>query len=399
MAYPRLFSAIARILIGQLLLVNLAIIPSFAPTSAPSPVIAGVGKFNESTIKFDVSDNSRDDLILNLFTSTWGLLGDRQGAAPFPPASPSCQTSNDCLSIIMPGRLDIIEPSPTDSASDMFARAAFVVENTQAYHFEFDSVEVESSFDPSNCRRYAVENTAVGICARNLGDTIVYGWSACPDELVTAGSCLSNTTWFLSPTLSVQLSAFSLHAKTVYSLANSSILSVLATSTPRSIHISAAGILDVLDFALQPPDSMTSVILLAIIGDIRDGSIRGLMNPAELNILRAAPVAIITQSSGPPVFNEHTIGYNAKEVFRIQIDPSSRSAFIVLSFLLLLWCSGVLAFCWTRDDMVPAISYFPEVDFTRNILAARRGIPFWLLNGSKEKIIDRIKGEKFYFGS
>lgn len=172
----RMFFVVVRIFIGQLLLINLTIISEYIQISAVEPITGGMGAFNASLVVREDIGHSRDDLLLNLFTSTWGFLGDRESVAPFPPSSLPCQNSQNCLSVTMPGRLDDLFPSPLYVGEEPSASVSYVVDNVPSYQFEFDIAEEEiSDFDGSQCRRYNVGDTVLAICAKTIDNALIYG--------------------------------------------------------------------------------------------------------------------------------------------------------------------------------------------------------------------------------
>jgi len=229
---------------------------------------------------------------------------------------------------------------------------------------------------------------------------LIIGWSVCPDDIQVNGTCLSSLAdWYFSPTLILRLSMFHFHSTTRYSLSNSSILAVDARSPVIPLSIPPEEILSVLDFALQPSQTTHAAMLMPVINDIQGGSYQGQFSSAELNILRNALALIITQlSESPNSDNSPTVGYKAKQVKRVLINPASRYLFTTLSLSLLIWCLVVLIYCWTRKYRVPNTSYFPEIDFAKNVLGTGRGIPYWLMTGSSGSVLEEIQGEKVQFG-
>ena len=148
----------------------------YIPTSSLTPVLSGIGEFDASVL--GRPGYSREEVLFNLFTSTWGFLVDREQVSAFN-TSFNC---HDCFSIVLPGRFDKIVPSPGKGRIRPFDEEnggeLYVVDNAPGYYFELNTGTFNGEkevFLSQECRVYPVGTAALAICAKNVDDAIIYG--------------------------------------------------------------------------------------------------------------------------------------------------------------------------------------------------------------------------------
>ena len=56
-------------------------------------------------------------------------------------------------------------------------------------------------------------------------------------------------------------------------------------------------------------------------------------------------------------------GYLAKDVCRLVISNYSLYIFTILAIVAIIWCAGVIVYCWVFGALAPNLSLFPEIDF------------------------------------
>jgi len=208
--------------------------------------------------------------------------------------------------------------------------------------------------------------------------------------------CFSyNSSWSTSPTLTMILSTSQIFTRSVYSLANSSVISVDPQSDPIPTLIPASDVLSILDFVFLIPDPTSTKILTAVIDGIRKGSAQSKYDAREISILCSTLILLITQISQAPLPGPSPIlGYQAQQIYRILVSPLSRYLFTILSLVVWTWCAGILVYCWSRDYHVPETTFFPEIDFARNVLAMGKGVPDWLTGNGN--VVASIGGETLF---
>jgi hypothetical protein len=67
----------------------------------------------------------------------------------------------------------------------------------------------------------------------------------------------------------------------------------------------------------------------------------------------------------------NVIGYYAKDINRVVIPKYSLYLFVVLTFLVLLWCGVVCFYCISQAYPAPNQSAFPEIEFAARCLNGR----------------------------
>jgi hypothetical protein len=67
----------------------------------------------------------------------------------------------------------------------------------------------------------------------------------------------------------------------------------------------------------------------------------------------------------------NVVGYYAKDITRVVIPKYSLYLFVVLAFLVLLWCTVVCLYCISQGYPAPNQSAFPEIEFAARCLNGR----------------------------
>jgi hypothetical protein len=216
----------------------------------------------------------------------------------------------------------------------------------------------------------------------------------------------------------MQLHVSTFQATTVYSLENSSILSVEATTFPVPFNYSAIDVLQVLGLGLQVNSSnQTSNILNVVnqqLANANNGESLSLADPLLRNIvalpLYSANGNIDAQEyEGNLTFpnNMLTTGYFAQAVSRVIIADYSLYMFTLLAVLALLWCACGLGYCWIHGGVVPNGSQYPEIEFASKCVVTPNEMDYvgvdvllkGLGNGNSRDIERRIKSKRIFVGA
>ena len=383
----RLFLVLVRIAIGSILLSDTVITPSLVSTTDPEIVDSGYGSFNSSL----VNGKSPDEIVISLLIQPGSFLIDPADVVTFPPFDPTCASSDECFSVVFPGGVPDGLNISTDPTDDGFV---YVIVNATGVQLDFFAGP-EPSFEPVDCSVHGTNTSGLAACVKNVNNSLYFGWSLCPQNLIATGGCTENLTWSTSPTLDTWLSVSSLVTTTAYSLGNLSILSVTPeTNSQYFVNIPAEGIRSILDYALT--NNSVSVELLVSAIQLSNSLVRS--EAEQLRIFRGVLAIVIlgwgTNGSelGPAT------GYYAASGYRITVSPITRAVFAVLSVGVLSWSLLALLFCWFLGSPSPNSSQFPEVNFAAKVVPDD-GILAGLGNTTSMAVIKRIQGQVLYVGS
>ncbi len=76
--------------------------------------------------------------------------------------------------------------------------------------------------------------------------------------------------------------------------------------------------------------------------------------------------------------------------------------FTILAIVAIIWCAGVIVYCWVFGALAPNLSLFPEIDFASKSGAAGNGMDTMLRglgNANSKNVENRIKGTTVYIGA
>lgn len=374
---------LVRAAVGSILFLNTVTSPAIVPTTNPEPVVSGYAGFDSSL----VPGTSPDEIVLSLLIQPGSYLIDPAYVVTFPAFDPTCASSDECFSVVLPGSVRGGVSASTDSTGDVYV----IVKATGVQLDFFEGPE--PSFDAADCSVYGTNTSGLAVCLKNVNNSLWFGWSLCLQSLV-GGNCRENLTWSTSPTLDTWLSVSSLLTTTTYSVGNLSILSVTPETNSQTFsNIPAAGIKSTFDFALTNNSASAELLLSTILlSNNLDQSAS-----EELRVIRgvlAVTILIWGTNGAKP---EPAIGYYAASGYRITVSTTSRIIFIVLSVGVLLWSLLALLFCWIFGPPSPNTSQFPEIDYAAKV--SDGGILVGLGNTTTQAVIKRIQDKVLYVGS
>lgn len=141
--------------------------------SAKLNVVAGLAPINATYLAFAPKD------LLSLYTATYimGFITDPKFVISIPPLECS---GDDCMAIFLPGGLDLARRD--DANSTLFNGkeegdfTSIVIENAPGYHLEFDALDANYTFDPSDCTVYEESiDDGLQICLKADGPRMLAG--------------------------------------------------------------------------------------------------------------------------------------------------------------------------------------------------------------------------------
>lgn len=158
------------LLVSQLLLVRTHIVSGFVATTQATSIVAGYGNFNASIITIFTPS----EVAFAFATNTYGFLSDPTQVVLFPPVTPACRSSDNCLSVFLPGGLSYVQPNPLDLLpQELNDGSTYVIENAPGYQLEFYFGQI--IFSQSDCHAYQAGSTALAICLSNIDGALSIG--------------------------------------------------------------------------------------------------------------------------------------------------------------------------------------------------------------------------------
>jgi len=182
----------------------------------------------------------------------------------------------------------------------------------------------------------------------------------------------------------VQLHASFLRLTTAYSLKNFSLQPIDVTEPPSDIEYSAANILSYLniDFAGEFPNATDYTAGLGVLPFFYESGenyafLEAFGTSSGIDFLRnTLALPLYSCNAGEQAYPDDnlyysTIGYFAKDVYRLTISAYSFYTFTVLSMILLVGSASALVYCWRIDALSPSMTQYPELDFAAQCCTSR----------------------------
>ncbi|KAK4195441.1 hypothetical protein QBC40DRAFT_185790 [Triangularia verruculosa] len=205
-----------------------------------------------------------------------------------------CDPVKSCRAVIMPGGLTTARQAEVALNESVYFEDYFDhmdtirVENATAFVLKYQTppeLEQEKEgqgvvfdvLDSQECVYSEVENNRLQVCVRQVGASILAGWSACPKDLLDLSLCQANaSSWRQLPFISATLmSLYTVPTKTSYSLDSQSIVDLVPLLPfPMPASLSAKNYLTILSRILIPP-SVSNTTKPASADD--EANIRGLV--------------------------------------------------------------------------------------------------------------------------
>jgi hypothetical protein len=240
--------------------------------------------------------------------------------------------------------------------------------------------------------------------------------------------------WNSSFNTTTQLHVSQFFTQVVYNVANDTIQNIATSADPIPSPYDAQDILQIYDVALHvsaDPDLLTNstlayqvlaqaqtIMFTYIIGLIDSTSVQGLQTGIEYELFRnflALPLYTINYNKlrtaseplPPNLSYMMTTGYFGSVLCRVVIAKYSLYTFTVLGTSTLLWCGGILLYCWFAGTLTPNVSQYPELDLASKCTST----PCEIERGGMETVLDglgnsnsggfekRIKGKKLFVGT
>ncbi|KAK4173274.1 hypothetical protein QBC36DRAFT_142916, partial [Triangularia setosa] len=230
-----------------------------------------------------------------MFHLTWAssLLTNSMFAWDF--SLDGCDPANNCRSVVMPGGLTTARQAKKALNESVYFRDYFDhmdtvrVESATGFVVKYDTPEelreeeegqgvIFDVLNPQECVYSELENNGLQVCVRQVGTSILAGWSACPKYLLDLSLCKVNaSSWRHNPFTSATLmSLYTIPTKTSYSLDSQSIVDLVPLlPSPVPAPLSAKDYLTILTRILIPPSSALNMAAIASADD--EANIRGLV--------------------------------------------------------------------------------------------------------------------------
>ncbi|KAK1753757.1 hypothetical protein QBC47DRAFT_303914 [Echria macrotheca] len=205
----------------------------FRPGSVSTAVYAGL-----VPIDIRLLQNVRSaDLWIYFQSFTSILLGHPRYSVPFSLGSSSCVAGDsNCAapSYLLPGGLEMArQVSPhlnlTVFHGGIFDDADVInVDRSRGMVLNFETVPLDYAFDwPNQCLYAGTQiNDSVQICAAQAGESVIAGWTSCPQSIFDAHACDTNTSWKHAPMpWTTKMTAFFQPTSVTYDRKNGSIIS------------------------------------------------------------------------------------------------------------------------------------------------------------------------------
>ncbi|KAK3989060.1 hypothetical protein QBC44DRAFT_328316 [Cladorrhinum sp. PSN332] len=205
-----------------------------------------------------------------MYFSTWSasLLTNSMFATDlaFPLDNFTCTEHSGCRAVMMPGGLTMARQAKKHlnesiRFSDVFWGNIDTVriDNGTGMIVKFETPDPSAVvFNTTECV-YAGEQVKNGVqvCLRQVNDSILVGWSACPKDLYDTNACTTNPSWRSLPlNSSTLMSLYTIQTTTSYSLSSQRIINIVPLSpAPTPIPLSTNEYFRILNRILIPPSS------------------------------------------------------------------------------------------------------------------------------------------------
>ncbi|KAK3384855.1 hypothetical protein B0H63DRAFT_471765 [Podospora didyma] len=318
-----------------------------------------------------------------------------------------CSSSDaNCLSLLMPGGMEVVR-SYDNPSGESFSQSLYsgnftgdydsiIINDAPAYHIEYDSI---SSVDPGfrwnrtafsgDCSLYGDSiGEGIYICQREVGNSMYFGWTICPDAGVAARTCQADQTWTNDVRWNTTVSMFSRMATVAYDRSNISILSVERMSDPEPVKINGSDSSLYMNIILSPIDKLLNwtaqnetyaysaarfdftygiaFLLRLYTSDYsayQDGGVYLLRSFIAVPFQFATAMRQYGHLNLMPPENAVTATLSQSS-YRALIEGWNVWLFGWLAFSVLIYCVALLIWMGVSGPYTPNISAFPEIDIT-----------------------------------
>ena len=242
--------------------------------------------------------------------------------------------------------------------------------------------------------------------------------TGCPPQIVDKFQCLIDDSWRTNNSIATSIAFSRRTANTVYSRANTTVVSISSISPATPLQISPADLFTVLNrFFSNGSSTTTTLTSFAAIYFANDlvGSTPYLITPQiflralltlplqwfQANLLSNTTVVQSSTSVIPNLPSElYVQGTLSQSGSRILIAKWTVIAYMVVGLGVYGWCVGCLV--WAMFRQGPNISSFPLVDFAARIASTEGTLGSILATfgrlASAEGLRKQLEGMKVYFG-
>ncbi|KAK4164607.1 hypothetical protein QBC43DRAFT_210198 [Cladorrhinum sp. PSN259] len=258
----RLLLPVMSLAFGSIVKFNADFSFFFQPSKAQIPVYAGLIK--PDVFVMDLVPAADTAMYFSIWSSS--LLTNSMFATDlsFPLENFTC--TNDCRAVMMPGGLTIARQAKQYLNESLLFGGVFAetidtvrIDNGTGMILKFETPDPSTVvFNSTECVYTGGQvKNGVQVCVRQINDSILVGWSACPKALYDRDECTSNPSWRSLPlTSSTLMSLYTIQTTTSYSLSSQSIINVVPLSpAPTQIPLSATEYSRILTRILIPPSS------------------------------------------------------------------------------------------------------------------------------------------------
>jgi hypothetical protein len=174
MLISRIFFAVVRAVLGILLLSDISFRSTYRGVTTFPIQAAGVAPLNTSVINTQYFNETATAEFWWYFPA---LLTDSKRVRA---AIPLNCTTTDCISYFMPGSLSSVQldPSLPPITENQYPKAiSYITNNAPGYQIDFQQIDrvKDPNLMMSDCRLYGWQATAVQICLKTYGHSILAG--------------------------------------------------------------------------------------------------------------------------------------------------------------------------------------------------------------------------------
>ncbi|KAK3386865.1 hypothetical protein B0H63DRAFT_141637 [Podospora didyma] len=212
----------------------------FAPGPIRVPVYAGVIPMDTRLIEAVRTG----DLWVYFQSFTATFLENPRYAAPY--ALGPCDGSGACRAALLPGGLELARQVSPNLNLTVFHGGIFNnveairIERSRGVALTYETPVNGSVFNWAQDCMIAGEQMGDGVqlCVRQEGESVIAGWTSCPELIFQAKQCSLNRSWMNQPMeWSTKMTAFKQFTTVTYDRTNGTIIDVKATPDPNPQHM------------------------------------------------------------------------------------------------------------------------------------------------------------------
>lgn len=351
----------------------------------------------------------------------------------------------DCTSLFLPGSLYSVRKAGNDRNATLFrddllnddVHSAIVIHNAPGYQVEFSELDQNGAFKEGDCVMHgqeAVSNLGLYVCLASRGNSMIAGWSVCPDEFNEKDLCMNDTSWKTPLQDTTTVSQFKRYATVAYDIANLSIMSVESMTDPVPEKIDPSAFVSFFAALAKPiPENVTVTDPLFKEAAASYATQQGLgfvmrLFHSKFSASKQSPTSILRSFLVVPIQFSTTmwqaVSFDtvpadlkvqaslAKSSYRAVSDAWNVLVFGALTGIFCIWVLACLLWVTIFGPNSPNNSLYPEIDIaskcnSQGTLASARDIEdlenltrqYGLGNGESWKVLKSIEGKRIYCGS